>query len=148
MGSAFRLDDDQRAILDAADRYARERLAPLARRMDDEEWWPDVEFRALGRDGYLGIWTGGPISYGGTAAPATDKPVLRYGTNSTAVRILQAGLNKVFPSYPSLPLVVDGDFGPRTELAVKEFQRRVGLPADGVVGPATREQLAKYGIRP
>ncbi|MCA9505430.1 MAG: acyl-CoA dehydrogenase family protein [Myxococcales bacterium] len=55
MGSAFRLDDDQRAILDAADRYARERLAPLARRMDDEEWWPDAEFRALGRDGYLGI---------------------------------------------------------------------------------------------
>lgn len=100
------------------------------------------------RDGYLGIWTGGPISYGGTTTPATDKPVLRYGTNSTAVRILQAGLNKVFPSYPSLPLVVDGDFGPRTELAVKEFQRRVGLPADGVVGPATREQLAKYGIRP
>ena len=31
------------AILDAADRYGRERLAPLAKRMDDEEWWPDEE---------------------------------------------------------------------------------------------------------
>jgi isovaleryl-CoA dehydrogenase len=55
MSHAFDLNDDQRAILDAADRYARERLAPLAQRMDDEEWWPDAEFRALGKEGYLGI---------------------------------------------------------------------------------------------
>jgi isovaleryl-CoA dehydrogenase len=54
MASEFQLSPDRTAILDAADQYARERLAPLARRMDDEEWWPDAEFRALGRDGYLG----------------------------------------------------------------------------------------------
>ena len=55
MAHAFQLDDDRQAILAAADQYAREKLAPLARRMDDEEWWPDAEFRALGREGYLGI---------------------------------------------------------------------------------------------
>ncbi|MHA7836063.1 MAG: acyl-CoA dehydrogenase family protein [bacterium] len=55
MSAGFRLDEDQRAILDAADLYGRERLAPLARRMDDEEWWPDEEFRALGKAGYLGV---------------------------------------------------------------------------------------------
>ena len=55
MASGFHLDEDQQAILDAADRYGREQLAPLARRMDDEEWWPDDAFRALGREGYLGI---------------------------------------------------------------------------------------------
>jgi murein L,D-transpeptidase YcbB/YkuD len=29
-----------------------------------------------------------------------------------------------------------------------EFQRRSGLKADGIVGPKTRKELAKYGIRP
>jgi isovaleryl-CoA dehydrogenase len=61
--SAFDLDDERRAILDGADRYARERLAPLAQRMDDEEWWPDAEFRALGGAGYLGITV--PTDLGG-----------------------------------------------------------------------------------
>jgi isovaleryl-CoA dehydrogenase len=63
MSTDFRLNEDRVAVLDAADLYARERLAPLARRMDDEEWWPDAEFRALGRDGYLGITV--PTSLGG-----------------------------------------------------------------------------------
>jgi isovaleryl-CoA dehydrogenase len=53
--TAFELDDEQRSTLDGADRYARERLAPLAQRMDEEEWWPDQEFRGLGRAGYFGI---------------------------------------------------------------------------------------------
>ena len=55
MSESFSLSEDQEAILEAADQYAREQLAPLARRMDDEEWWPDEEFRALGAAGYLGI---------------------------------------------------------------------------------------------
>jgi len=63
MAGDFRLSEDRVALLDAADRYAREKLAPLARRMDDEEWWPDAEFRALGRDGYLGITV--PAALGG-----------------------------------------------------------------------------------
>ncbi len=63
MSSAFDLNEDQRAILDAADRYGREQLGPLARRMDDEEWWPDEAFRALGREGYLGITV--PTDLGG-----------------------------------------------------------------------------------
>jgi isovaleryl-CoA dehydrogenase len=55
MSAGFRLSEDQQAILAAADRYAREQLGPLAKKMDDEEWWPDAEFRALGGQGYLGI---------------------------------------------------------------------------------------------
>ena len=34
------LDPAQREILDAADRFARRELYPLAARMDAEEWWP------------------------------------------------------------------------------------------------------------
>ena len=63
MAAGFALNDDQLAILDAADRYGREQLAPLASKMDDEEWWPDDEFRALGREGYLGITV--PADLGG-----------------------------------------------------------------------------------
>jgi isovaleryl-CoA dehydrogenase len=52
-------------ILAEADRLARERLAPLARRMDDEEWWPDETFRALGKEGYLGVTVPPPLGGAG-----------------------------------------------------------------------------------
>ncbi|HEX4024053.1 MAG TPA: acyl-CoA dehydrogenase family protein [Steroidobacteraceae bacterium] len=59
----FELSAEQRTVLDAADRYAREQLYPLAARMDAEEWWPAEAFARLGADGYLGITV--PQSYGG-----------------------------------------------------------------------------------
>jgi N-acetylmuramoyl-L-alanine amidase len=37
----------------------------------------------------------------------------------------------------------DGIFGPRTEFAVREFQRNVGLAADGTCGPQTLKALAR-----
>jgi len=61
--TSFELDEERREILEAADRYARERLHGLAPRMDHEEWWPDAEFRALGSAGYLGITA--PAELGG-----------------------------------------------------------------------------------
>ncbi|WP_407947304.1 C40 family peptidase [Pectinatus sottacetonis] len=38
-------------------------------------------------------------------------------------------------------VVADGDFGPATKEAVREFQISAGLPADGLVGPQTYQAL-------
>lgn len=77
--------------------------------------------------------------------PAPPKPaplpnVLRSGSKGAAVATLQRELKTRYPAYAGR-LKADGDFGPKTEAAVKEFQRRSGLVADGIVGPKTRAAL-------
>jgi len=62
-GRNFDLNTEDRLILNEADRFAREQLAPLAKRMDDEEWWPEDLFPMLGRHGQLGLTV--PTEYGG-----------------------------------------------------------------------------------
>jgi N-acetylmuramoyl-L-alanine amidase len=42
---------------------------------------------------------------------------------------------------------VDGYYGPQTEAALREFQRNVGLPADGTCGPATLKALDRLSPR-
>ena len=49
------LSDDEQAILDQADRFARTEFYPLSQRMDDEEWWPTEIFEKVGESGYFGI---------------------------------------------------------------------------------------------
>ena len=63
MTNQFALTADQQALLEHADRYGRERLAPLAPRMDADEWWPEDLFPELGELGFLGITI--PERYGG-----------------------------------------------------------------------------------
>jgi V8-like Glu-specific endopeptidase len=72
--------------------------------------------------------------------PTTARPTLRRGSKGAAVSDLQTRLNawraKTFGI--ALPaLVVDGDFGQKTEAMVREFQRRNSLSVDGVVGALT-----------
>lgn len=63
MTHQFALTSDQQALLEHADRYGRERLAPLAPRMDADEWWPEDLFPELGELGFLGLTV--PERYGG-----------------------------------------------------------------------------------
>ena len=63
-------------------------------------------------------------------------PTIRRGATGELVRKLQELLNFVLDGIMP-PLTVDGIFGAKTEDAVKEMQRRLGLKADGIVGPKT-----------
>jgi isovaleryl-CoA dehydrogenase len=58
------LSDDELEVLEQADRFARQELYPLSRRMDDEEWWPPDAFARIGATGYFGIPV--PEAYGGS----------------------------------------------------------------------------------
>jgi isovaleryl-CoA dehydrogenase len=61
--TAFGFDADYQAIFDTAYRYARDELYDLGKRMDDEDWFPESEFRALAAQGLLGVTV--PAEYGG-----------------------------------------------------------------------------------
>lgn len=68
-------------------------------------------------------------------APQQDR-VLRRGDSGDEVRALQLRLNAA-----GFSLVVDGQFGPLTEQAVRAFQKRSGLVVDGLAGPKTEAVL-------
>ena len=66
--------------------------------------------------------------------------LLKKGSKGDSVKLLQELLNK-----HGFNLTVDGDFGNKTEEAVKQFQKHLNLTVDGIVGSKTFEALqAKY----
>jgi len=67
-------------------------------------------------------------------APATT---LKPGDTGTQVATLQRAL----ASLGFSPGKADGRYGPSTTAAVTRFQRKAGLTADGIVGPATLRAL-------
>jgi len=58
--------------------------------------------------------------------------LLKKGDNNENVKLMQEKLG-ISPAVTN--------FGPKTEQAVKEFQTKHGLPADGIVGPKTWEMI-------
>ena len=74
-----------------------------------------------------------------TLADATSKldiqlPVIQKGCTGTAVSVLQSVLG----------VTVDGEFGSKTEIALKTFQDNVKITADGVCGMNTWKKLANH----
>jgi peptidoglycan hydrolase-like protein with peptidoglycan-binding domain len=99
--------------------------------------------------------------WGHTDAPPVSQPPvntireLHEGVKGEDVGRLQTFFRNNFPIYRQFVnvkrgqlIAVDNDFGPQTKAWVIEFQRRTGLARDGVVGPNTRERLARYGYKP
>ncbi|MFA7282825.1 MAG: peptidoglycan-binding domain-containing protein [Sterolibacterium sp.] len=62
-----------------------------------------------------------------TQPAVVERPFLVRGSKGDAVADLQR----------KLKIMVDGDFGPKTEKAVKALQKANGLTVDGKVGPQT-----------
>lgn len=69
--------------------------------------------------------------------PNEGWPQVELGDSGDAVKQAQRGLRRT----PNTTLVVDGQFGPKTEAATKQFQQSVGLAATGVVDEATWAKL-------
>jgi len=77
---------------------------------------------------------------------------VQIGSQGEQVRVVQDSMNRLQGSQPaasfaSLPLAVDGQFGPKTRNRVQEFQSRNDLDPDGVVGPKTRGVLNQLAFK-
>ena len=91
-------------------------------------------------------WGGGVISVtvSPSISPQPTSSVLKLGAEGQAVRAVQQRL-KTLGYYKGN---VDGDFGQGTESALKAFQRRNKLTADGIAGPATLTRLNSSNALP
>lgn len=79
----------------------------------------------------------------GTAPVSAVTGMLRMGSKGAEVRALQTLLTRA-----GHVVKADGDYGPTTRDAVKDFQRAQGITADGVAGPETRRRLDTYRQSP
>jgi peptidoglycan hydrolase-like protein with peptidoglycan-binding domain len=109
---------------------------------------PDGVFGVLTESAVRSFQTWAKVSADGVVGALTwekfddaDKsdPTLRSGDERIAVRGLQRRL--LDAGYGVGEIEIDGEFGPRTEAAVKAFQDASGIDVDGVVGPQTWEAL-------
>jgi N-acetylmuramoyl-L-alanine amidase len=71
------------------------------------------------------------------AAKPVSHPVLREGDKGADVKQMQTLLEKKGFDVGT----PDGDFGPRTTTALKGFQKKLGVTADGICGPFTWGKL-------
>ena len=63
-------------------------------------------------------------------------PFAQSGTKGPLAAAIQAALCEA-----GQPIDIDGEFGPLTETALREYQKKNGLEVDGVAGPATYAKL-------
>lgn len=67
--------------------------------------------------------------------------ILTRGLNDVhGVFKLQDAINKCYPQF-SAGVGFDGDYGPNTERAVRQIQRKEGVTVDGVYGPDTKTAM-------
>lgn len=98
------------------------------------------------------ITVNGTSSSGGSSGGSSVKvPAenLTRGMTGSAVKALQQALVKLGYLTQAQVNTGPGTFGPRTEAAVKSFQKKHGISATGNYGPQTRAALSKaLGVKP
>jgi murein DD-endopeptidase MepM/ murein hydrolase activator NlpD len=95
------------------------------------------------------------ITVDGVVGPQTRKALGPLGRPGLGTRSLRSGMRGwdvaslqfrlALHGFPSGTF--DGDFGPRTDAAVRRYQRWAGLTSDGEVGPSTTLSLARPPAR-
>lgn len=90
---------------------------------------------------YLDLVRGIPVQASQTSNPvASTTFILRRGDMGLAVRDWQTLLHGAGLLSKD---GIDGVFGPNTENATRQWQRTIGVPDDGIVGPITNEATAR-----
>src|SRR5579872_296421 len=82
----------------------------------------------------------GPMTWGALGGDGAEPPTLAEGSTGSVVERLQTALNEgrgQFAPSSDPVLVVDGNFGPKTQACVKGAQTTGGISADGIVGLQT-----------
>ena len=104
MTQLFYLTEEQRAVRELARQIAREKIAPLAARVDETEEYPAEQVKLLGEQGLLGIHI--PEAYGGTGlgvlAFCLAAEEIAWGCAATSTVFLVQNLG-------GYPLVLAGD---------------------------------------
>jgi N-acetylmuramoyl-L-alanine amidase len=90
----------------------------------------------------IAILTLGIFLPAATTAEAAAAPVLKTGSTGGDVWDVQYRLQALGLFTDTM----DGVYGSRTAEAVRKFQTRYGLAADGIVGPFTWRALRKYTV--
>lgn len=99
----------------------------------DESFGPETESRVRDFQRQKGLSVDGVV---GSATWPKLIVQVHQGSNGDVVRGAQTQLNKY-----GYGLVVDGKFGPKTDSAARDFQRKKGLKVDGYIGPNTWHAL-------
>ena len=101
--------------------------------------WTWNEFLNAVKTGYCpdGSSSDSSSSDSGSSETPTTKSYLSKGDSGSAVKTMQTMLNACGYSCGT----VDGDFGSKTESALKQFQSDFGLKADGMYGEKSKAAL-------
>lgn len=120
-------------------------------------WMTQWGSKALGDQGYEPIeilrnFYGNSI-YINTAPGVAGVPVswpgsnLGIGAQGDNVRMIQQQLNTISDVYTAIPkIAADGIYGPKTEEAVRTFQRIFNLPQTGIIDRATWYRISQIYV--
>lgn len=149
-----RVSDDQvRSVIQLLEHAKRQGWISRARLAGGHRQAPGASTACPGRFGMAAI----PIVNGVRTpetgsdgpAPATGPrslPTLREGSTGPYVVALREFMRRVFPSYAG-DLPTGGTFDPHLKRVMMDFQGRVRIEKDGVVGPVTNRHLWERGYR-
>lgn len=133
------------AALRQTDRPAYQRLTAVRAALEAEIQQTEAQFAGFAPD-YVRASRTGPLQPRKVPEAVREMPAFRSMLGLPAVR----GATSTGPEVENLQRIlcwqghsvaVDGQFSMHTQLALVKWQKQAGLPADGVLGAATRRVL-------